>query len=175
MTDWSNIDEYQKLSKDQLIDLLKLYGRLALAIDGSWFLAVEKLHDLDKALQLDEDVWHRCGKSDGKLLKRFLDIEAVTSLEDICRLYLLTPVLGNMGARAEIQDDKCYLSVTDCQPQQSHRKDGLGEFPCKSAGYAYFQGFLSVLNPAIRFGCKAGPPGEHLQDLWCNWEVWIEP
>lgn len=172
---WSNIDEYQKLTKDQLIELVQLYGRLALAIDGSWFLEVEKLHDLDKAIQLDEDVWRRCGRSDGRLLMRFLGIEAATSLEDICRLYLLTPVLGNMGATAEIKDDRCYLSVSECRPQQSRHKDGLGEFPCKSAGYAYFQGFLSVLNPDIRFGCKVGPPDEHARDLWCSWEVWIEP
>ncbi len=92
----TNRDEYEKLSREQLMELLKMYGRFALSL------------------------------------------ERVTSLEEICRIYLLTPVFGNLGGQAEVRDDKCLLSVTDCHP---------------------------------RVVC---PPDEHPDDLWCEWEAWIE-
>jgi hypothetical protein len=110
MPTWSNVDEYQKLSKEQLIDLAKMYGRFALTLDGLWFLGVEGIQGTNKAIELDEDVWRQFGKSEAKILKRFLSIETVSTYEEICRIYLLTPVFGNLGGQAEVRDGKCYLS-----------------------------------------------------------------
>lgn len=174
MPDWSNIEEYQRLSKDQLIELAKLYGQIALAMDGFWFLSVEHMHGIDKAIEADEDVWRQCGKSEARSLKKFLMIDDVSSLEEICRIYLLTPVWGNLGARAEIRESRCYLSVTDCHPQKMRIKKGMGEFPCKSVGFAYFDGFLKELSSNIEYKCVFCPPDEHSDNLWCRWEVWIE-
>jgi hypothetical protein len=174
MTTWSNVDEYQKLSKEQLIDLAKMYGRFALTLDGLWFLGVERRDGTNKAIELDEEVWRQFGKNEAKILKRFLSIETVKTYEEICRVYLLTPVYSNLGGQAEIRDGKCYLSVTDCHPQKARVKKGMGEFPCKPVGIAYFDGFLKELNPDIRYKCMVCPPDPHADKLWCQWEVWIE-
>jgi len=174
MPKWSNLEEYQNLSKEQLIELAKLYGRLELTIDGFWFLGVENLHNTQKAIELDEEVWRQYGKREGRLLKRFLSINVATTLDEICKIYLLTPIFGNLGAKAEIRDGKCYLSVTNCHPQKARIRKGLGEFPCKGVGIAYFEGLLTELNPKLRFQCIVCPPDEHPEDLWCEWEVWIE-
>jgi hypothetical protein len=32
----------------------------------------------------------------------------------------------------------------------------------------------SELNPNIKFNCTVCPPDKHPDDLWCEWEVWIE-
>lgn len=172
MTEWTNHDEYQKLTKDQLIDLAKIYGRFALTLDGLWFLGVERTNGIEAAIKLDEEVWRQFGKSEAKILKKFLGISEVSSLEDICRIYLLTPIFGNLGTKAKIRDGKCVLSITDCHPQKARIKKNLGEFPCKSVGVAYFEGLLSELNPCIKFTCVVCPPDEHPEDLWCEWEVW---
>jgi len=170
----TNLDEYQLLSREQLMDLARMNGRFALSLDGLWFLGVESLHGTDHAIAIDEGVWRQFGASEGKMLKRFLGLDTVTTLEDICRIYLLTPVFGNLGATAEVDGDRCYLSVTDCHPQKSRVKKKLGEFPCKTVGMAYFNGLLTELNPAIRFACTICPPDEHPEDLWCRWEIWFE-
>ncbi|MFH1932173.1 MAG: DUF6125 family protein [Pseudomonadota bacterium] len=174
MTKLTNLEEYRKLSKEQLIDLLQLFGRGALTIDGFWFLGVEKLHGTEEATDLDEQAWGHYGKVEAKLLKKYLSMEQVTRLEDICRIYLLTPIFGNLGATAEVRGNKCYLSVTDCHPQKARVREKLGEFPCKGVGIAYFKSFLSELNPSLKFGCVVCPPDEHPEDLWCEWEVWFE-
>lgn len=171
----TNLEEYEKLSRAQLIELLKTYGRFALTLDGLWFLGVERVQGTEEAIRMDEEVWRQFGKSEGKVLKKFLSLNTVSELEDICRVYLLTPVFGNLGARAEIRRDKCYLTVTDCHPQKARIKKSLGEFPCKKVGIAYFESLLSELNPKIKFDCVVCPPDEHPQDLWCEWEVSFDP
>lgn len=174
MEKMSNIDEYRKLSKEQLIELATMYGRFALTIDGLWFLGVERTQGTEEAISLDAEVWNHFGRSEAKILKKFLGIAQVSTLEEICRIYLLTPVFGNMGGKAEIRGEKCYLSVTECHPQKARVKKNLGEFPCKCVGTAYFEGLLSELNPRIRFTCIVCPPDKHPDDLWCEWEVRIE-
>lgn len=170
----SNIDIYKTLTKEELIDLLRLYGRLALTIDGLWFLALERIKGTDEAIRIDEEVWGQYGKWKGNLLKRFLSVTEVNSLEDICRCYLLTPIFANLGGQAEIRGDKCYLRVTECYPQKARISKGLGEFACKGVGMAYFGALLTALNPDIRFRCVVCPPDEHSKEVWCEWEVWIE-
>lgn len=174
MSDWSNVDEYQKLSKDQLIELVQMYGRLALALDGFWFLGVEGRQGIEKAIEVDEEVWKEFGKREAKRLKTFLRKDVVSKLEEICRIYLLTPTFGNLGARAEIRGSKCYLSAADCHAQKARVRKGMGEFSCKSVGIAYFDGFLKELNPDIKYRCVFCPPDQHPDGLWCQWEVWIE-
>jgi hypothetical protein len=174
MPDWSNIEEYRKLSKNQLIRLVTMYGRFALTLDGLWFLGVEKQQGIDKAIEVDEEVWGQFGKSEAKQLKKILMIDVVSNLEEICRIYLLTSVFGNLGARAEIRGKRCYLSVTDCHPQKARIRKGMGEFPCKSVGIAYFDGFLKELSSDVKYTCVVCPPDEHSDKLWCQWEVWIE-
>lgn len=170
----TNRDEYEKLSKKQLIELARMYGRFALSLDGLWFLGVERFQGTEEAIKLDEDVWRRFGKSEAMLLKRFLSLDRVNSLDDICRIFLLAPVFGNLGGQAEVRDDRCLLSVTDCHPQKARIRKNLGEFPCKTVGRAYFESLLAEMNPEIRFRCVVCPPDEHPDDLWCEWEVWME-
>ncbi|MDD5008157.1 MAG: DUF6125 family protein [Syntrophorhabdaceae bacterium] len=174
MSGWSNVDEYQKLSKEQLIDLVKMYGRFALTLDGLWFLGVERMDGIDRAIEVDEGVWGEFGKGEAKILKKFLSIDRVSTLEGICRAYLLTSVFSNLGGRAEVRDGRCYLSVTDCHPQKARVKKGMGEFPCKTVGIRYFDGFFKELNPGIRYKCIVCPPDKHPEKLWCQWEVWID-
>src|SRR5450756_1806090 len=97
MSRWSNVDEYQKLSKEQLIDLVKMYGRFALTLDGLWFLGVERMQGMNKAIELDEEVWRQFGRNEARILKKFLSIDSVSTLEEICKVYLLTPVFGTVS------------------------------------------------------------------------------
>jgi hypothetical protein len=170
---WSAREEQRGLSKERLLELARLYARCVVTIDGFWFLAVEDLHDTGKALQLDIRAWEQYGKTEGRLLKRFLSVDSVTSLEELGRLLLLTPLFADAGAEAEIRDDKCYISVRACRPQKARMRKGLGEFPCKGVGLAYLQGLVPQLHKDIRFQCTLCPPDEHPHDLWCQWALWF--
>ena len=174
MSKWSNDEEYQKLSKEQLIELLRTYGRIATALDGLWFLTLEGVMGTEKTINLMERVWAQYGRVKGNILKKFLSIDGAATLEQICKAYLLTPIFSNLGGRAEIRNGKCYLSATNCHPQKARVRKGLGEFPCKGVGKEFFGGFLAALNPDAKFNCVVCPPDAHSEDLWCEWEVWLK-
>jgi len=162
---------FEAMSKAQLIELLKLYAQLLLTVDGLWFVGMEKAKGMDETIKFDKEVWRLFGALEAKRMKKFLGMESVTTVEDICKLVLLSPMWVSVGPQAEIQNDRCYLTATNCHPQKARIRQGLGELPCKSVGAAYFEGFAPALNPDLKYRCVCCPPDEHTEDVWCKWEV----
>ncbi len=170
----TNRDAFAAMSREQLMDLLELYSRQALVIDGLWFLGVEERWGHDEALGLDEQVWERYGAGEARRLLSLHGLERVQSLDQVCRLFLLTPLWGILGARAEVAGGKAQLWVTQCRPQMARVRKGLGEFSCKQVGINYFATWLPALHPDLRFSCVFCPPDEHPEQEWCRWEVWFD-
>jgi hypothetical protein len=171
MTKWSEKETLEAISKEQLIELLKLSAQLMLTIDGLWFVGAEKVMGIDATTRLDEGVWRQFGALEANRMKSFLGMKSVTTVEDICKIVLLSPMWISVGPQADIDNNKCYLSVTNCHPQKARIKRGLSELPCKSMGSAYFEGFAPALNPDLKYRCVFCPPDEHPKDVWCKWEV----
>ena len=171
MQKWSEKEAFETVSKEQLIELFKMSAQLMLTIDGLWFVGAEKIMGIDQAMKLDESVWRQFGSLEANRMKKFLGMESVKTLEDVCKIVLLSPMWVSVGPQAEIQNDRCSLSVTNCLPQKARIKRGLSELPCKSMGTAYFEGFAPTLNPRLNFKCIACPPDEHPEGVWCKWEV----
>ncbi len=171
MTKWSGKEAFEAISKEQLIELFRLSAQLMLTIDGLWFLGAEKIMGTDTTMKLDESVWRQFGALEAYRMKKFLGMESVSTLEDVCKIVLLSPMWVSVGPQAEIDNGKCYLSVTNCLPQKARIKKGLTELSCKSMGTAYFEGFAPTLNPQLNFKCIFCPPDEHPSYVWCKWEV----
>jgi len=171
MAKWSEKEAFGAIPKEQLIELFKLSAQLMLTIDGVWFLGAEKVVGMDATMKLDEGVWRQFGALEANRMKKFLGIESVASLEDICKIVLLSPMWVSVGPEAEIDNGRCYLSVTNCLPQKARIKKGPSELPCKFIGSAYFDGFAPALNPELKYRCIFCPPDEHPNDVWYKWEV----
>ncbi len=167
-------DILKSMNKEQLIDFTTLYTRAVLTVDGLWFLEIEKSLWIDEAIRLDENVWHIFGRLAMKRLKNFLRIETVSSLEEIVRLITLSPMFICLGGEARINKRKCIASVAHCHPQKKRLQKGMGEFPCKSVGKSHFEGMVAEMGPGVRYSCIFCPPDEHPENLWCQWEVWLE-
>lgn len=164
----------QSMSKAELIDLVYLYSQFLLTVDGLWFLSAEKSLGLEEAIRWDEDVWREFGKLSAKRLQKALSIKSVGEIEDLGKLSLLSPMFICLGGHVEIEEGMCRLSITECRPQQARVRKALGEFPCKSVGIAYFEGFSAALDPRLKFRCVHCPPDEHPEDLFCQWELWVD-
>ena len=167
----SEDEAFEAMSKPQLIELLKLYAQLLLTVDGLWFMGIERAKGVDDAIKFDKEVWRQFGVLEAHRMKKFLEMDSIKTVEDVCKIVLLSPMWVSVGPKAEIQNSRCFLSVTNCHPQKSRIKQGLGEFPCKSLGAAYFEGFAPTLNPDLKYRCVFCPPDEHPEDVWCKWEV----
>jgi len=171
MQKWSEKEAFETVSKEQLIELFKMSAQLMLTIDGLWFVGAEKIMGLDSAMKLDEGVWRQFGALEANRMKKVLGMESVSTLEDVSKIVLLSPMWVSVGPQAKIDNGRCYLSVTNCLPQKSRIKRGLSELPCKSMGTAYFEGFAPTINPQLKFKCIFCPPDDHPGDVWCKWEV----
>ena len=167
----SETEAFEAMSKPQLIELLRLYARLLLTVDGLWFMGTEKVKGVDDAIKFDKEVWRQFGALEANRMKKFVGMDSIKTVEDVCKIVLLSPMWVSMGPKAEIQNGRCFLSVTNCHTQKARIRQGLGEFACKSVGAAYFEGFAPALNPNLKYRCVFCPPDQHLENEWCKWEV----
>jgi hypothetical protein len=171
VSEWTETEILETMSKPQLIELLGFYSQCLYTMNGLWFIGASRTVGPDAAVEFDAEVWCQFGALEAKRLKRFLGMRSVTTLEDVCRIVLLSPMWISVGPKAEIRDDVCTLSVTNCHPQKAWLKQGQGELPCRSMGTAYFEGFAPALNTRLRYRCVFCPPDEHPDNVWCKWEV----
>ena len=171
MTVLSEKDVFKKLARKDLEALLKLFAQMMLTVDGLWFVSTEQSTGREKAIRMDEGVWQIFGAMEARRLKKFLGKAKISTLEEVCEIVLISPMWISVGPRAEIIDDRCFLTVTDCQPQKARLRHGLDELPCKSMGMAYFEGFAVSLDPGLKYRCISCPPDEHTDNEWCRWEV----
>ena len=51
-------EDLEKLSKEELMDYIEDISKNWLAIDGTWFQAVEREFGMEKAIELDVESWN---------------------------------------------------------------------------------------------------------------------
>ena len=60
--------ELEKLPKETLIELIKMYSRNWHTCDGLWFSGVEERYGTDKALEIDVKMWEVSSRIEASLL-----------------------------------------------------------------------------------------------------------
>jgi hypothetical protein len=78
-------------------------------------------------------------------------------------------LMGKLEARA-LKKTLGIYRVAKCRTQLTRIRKGLGEFPCKKVRFGYLKSFAEEMNQNVEVNCKICPPGEHPQDIWCEWE-----
>ena len=151
-------------------DLLEDAAKLWLAHDGLWFLEVEKLLGMEKAIELDRNAWahftvleanrimqrHNLPKNGGlKTLKQALAY----------RLYACI----NTQEIVEETDNSFVFRMKECRVQAARQRAGRPPFPCKSVGIVEYSGFASTIDPRIKTECIGCPPDEKHPEYFCAW------
>jgi len=93
----NNTDVMQKfasLSKEELIKKLNLAMDAAFAIDGMWFLNVEKLLGFEKTNDVNLKVWEHYPKVLHRRMTRYYELKN-TGLEGLKEMLELDPMLDN--------------------------------------------------------------------------------
>ena len=67
----------QALSRDQLEQLIQLYCKNWLAMDGVWFQSVEKKFGMDEAMEHDIRIWSQFTVIEAKRIKEFLGLSLI--------------------------------------------------------------------------------------------------
>ncbi|MDY7036757.1 MAG: DUF6125 family protein [Thermodesulfobacteriota bacterium] len=161
--------EISKLTKEQLLDLIKINSRNWNTLDGLWFSAVEEKFGLEAALELDILMWKTGSLIEAKRIKELLNINK-GGLPNIMKTINLMSWAPSLGYEYEITDKNAVWTCTRCLPQEKRVEIGKGEFPCKPTFEACFGNVCKVIDPQVTVSCTFCPPDPHPDDAWCQWE-----
>ncbi|MGM0611756.1 MAG: DUF6125 family protein [Thermodesulfobacteriota bacterium] len=168
--DGKNLD---KLSKEQLKDLVhSLLWQLRLT-DAFWFIYTEKRFGLTAAEELNAETWAKVGKLAAREIKeRFKITEA--GLDGFLKafdLFCWTMMVDYQKER--VSSEQLLLSVASCPAQEGRKKHGHGEYKCKDMHHKEFSGFAGEIDPRIKVECVFAPPDPHPRDMYCKWRFTV--
>lgn len=166
---------YDDMSRDELLASLRMFAANWLAHDGCWFLAAEERFGIDSAIDLDERSWARFAVTEARRIMSTFNIAPGGGLPALERALGLRMYALINDQRAEWSaDSRCLRFVMDrCKVQETRRKKGLPDFPCKSVGIIEFTTFAQTVDPRIKTRCNHCPP-DAPEGKYCSWEFVLE-
>jgi len=171
-----NVEKIEDLSREDLLELVTIYGKNWLAHDGCWFLAAEKKYGMETAIELDTESWRQFTVVEAKRLIEFLQLGKDSGIEGLkkalrFRLY------------ASINEDQITVSpgnrileywVKTCRVQSARRRKGLDDFPCKSVGVVEYGLFAKTIDSRFETECISCPPEITNSDYYCIWRFTLK-
>ena len=162
---------YAEMCREELLRALQMFAKNWLAHDGCWFLAAEERYGLDVAIELDERSWARFAAVEAERLMRGFDIPVGGGLEALARVLSLRMYSVINEQHLEWSEDRRTLRFTMdiCRVQETRRRKGLADFPCRSVGDIEFATIARTVDPRLRCICLHCPPAAP-EGRYCAWE-----
>lgn len=167
--------DLEGLTKEELIDYIEDLSKNWLAIDGTWFQAVEREFGLEKAIELDAAQWKRFTIVEAKRIMRRFNIQENGGISALVKA-LNYRVYANINIQetVEISENRCVFRMNDCRVQSARKRRKLPDFPCKPVGIIEYEDFAKTIDPRIKTKCICCPPDQHPDNYYCAWEFTIE-
>lgn len=159
-----------QLSKEELIDLIELYSKNWLALDGVWFQSIERKLGMDEAIFHDEQAWKRFTVIEARRIKKFLKLPEHAGLEGLAKALELR-FYGSINEFVIIfKDNKLIFRNVDCRVQTARKRKNMPFHPCKSVGIIEYSGFAKVIDDRINCRCLSCFPDITDESTCCSWE-----
>jgi hypothetical protein len=161
-------------TRDELIDLIKIYSKNWLALDGLWFQSVERKSGMDEAMFHDEEAWRSFAQIEAKRLKAFLNLPERAGLEGLKRVLELR-FYSNLNAYEFLfEDEKLVFRNVECRVQAARARKKMPFHPCKSVGIIEYTEFSRAIDDRIRCRCLSCYPDVTDETVSCSWEFSIQ-
>ncbi|MGE5340143.1 MAG: DUF6125 family protein [Candidatus Omnitrophota bacterium] len=171
-----NVEKIDDLTRDELLELTKMYAKNWLAHDGCWFLAAEKQFDMNTAIELDTESWRNFTVVEAKRIIEFLQLGKNSGIEGLkkalrFRLYATINeddiVIGENGKTLEYR-------VKTCRVQATRRAKELPDFPCKSVGMVEYGLFAKTIDSRFELEPVSCPPEITNPEYYCIWRFTLK-
>ena len=165
----------EQLSKEELIDYIEDLSKNWLAIDGTWFQAVERELGIENAIKYDAESWKVFTVIEAKRIIQRFNIPQNGGIPALIKA-LKFRVYANINIQeiVEISENRCVFRMNDCRVQSARKRRGLPDFPCKVIGIIEYGDFASTIDSKIKTKCICCPPDSHPEEYYCAWEFTIE-
>jgi len=164
-------EELKNLSKEELINYIEDISKNWLAIDGTWFQAVEKEFGIEKAIKLDVSSWNIFTVLEAKRIMQRFNIPQNGGIPALMKA-LKFRVYANINKQeiVEVSENRCVFRMNECRVQTARQQKGLSDFPCKQVGLPEYSLFAKTIDPRIKTKCICCPPDFHPKNYYCAWE-----
>ena len=164
--------KFSDFTPDMLSELLKLYSKLYIAVDGFWYLAVKERINNEEALACDIKVWERGSKYELAKITKLLNING-NDVIALSKAMQVSPWFQHIKYKIEFDDkNNATLTVTDCPTLNALEKEGTGreEQICQIVEPKVFNEFALFFNPDIKVNCLKIPPRKSKDEICCQWK-----
>jgi len=157
---------------ETLAELLVLYSRLFMAMDGFWYLAVrERLGD-EAVLACDIQAWENYCRYATNTIRRKLRIRG-RDVVSAMKVIQVCPGFQIIDYEIDIKGKNyAILTVTRCPTLEALEAQGRGgeEQICNIVERSILTAHVSCFNPDIQVKSLKLPPRKSKDDISCQWE-----
>ena len=159
-------------SYNTLVELLKLYSRFYMALDGFWYLTIKERFSNEEALACDIEVWDKVRKYELTRITKLLNIQG----KDIAALVKgmqISPWFRVIESKFEFRNkNSAILTVTDCPTLNALEKEGEGREDqiCNIVEPKILKDYAHFFNPNIKVKCLKSPPRKNKGGICCQWQ-----
>ncbi len=160
----------EKLSREQLIQLIELYSKNWLAMDGVWFQSVEQKSGMDEAMEHDANAWSRFTVIEAKKLKAFLGLPERPGLEGLAKALELRFYANINKDEIILKGNTLTYRTLECRVQNARKRKGMAFHPCKPVGVIEYSGFAKAIDDRITCRALSCYPDITDDTCCCAWE-----
>jgi len=162
------------MPKEKLLSLADDIAKNWLALDGVWFQAVEFTHGMNDAKRCNDSCWTRFSPFEAWSIKELLGLPELAGLEGLKKA-LNFRMYGRLNVQSTIEEspNSLVFQMNNCRVQSARKRQGLPDYPCKSAGLVEYSRFASAIDRRIKTECIGCPPDPHPEEWYCAWRFTI--
>jgi len=166
---------FDELPRDQLLKIIDAYAKAWQAMDGAYFLALEKKFGMETAIEMDKEAWKIFSPIEAQRIMREFDIPPKGGLKALEKAlgYRVYAKLNKQSIEW-VDENTLHFTMNECRVQVARHRKGLPDFPCRQVGEIEYRYFAEAIDPHIKTRCVFCPPGEHPEDAYCKWEFTLE-
>ena len=163
------------MTREQLMELLSIYAKNWLAMDGVWFQSVEEKFGMEEAMEHDGKAWARFTVIEARRIKAFLGLAEHPGLEGLAKALSLR-FYGNLNRDSiQLRGNTLLYRVETCRVQSARARKGMALHPCKSVGLVEYAGFARTIDSRITCRCLSCYPEVEDAGCACAWEFTLAP
>lgn len=164
----------EQLNREQLIQLIELYSKNWLAMDGVWFQSVEQKLGMDEAMEHDANAWARFTVIEAKKLKAFLGLPERAGLEGLAKALRLRFYANINEDEIVIKGDTLIYRTLECRVQSARKRKAMPLHPCKPVGVIEYSGFAKAIDDRITCRALSCYPDVTDDTCCCAWEFTLQ-
>lgn len=166
----NNYETLEKLSKDELIELIEIYSKNWLAMDGVWFQSIEQKSGMDEAMFHDARAWEKFTVIEARRIKEFLKLPDNSGTEGLAKALKLRFYANINEDRIETKGNTLIYTSVNCRVQRARERKGMPFHPCKSVGIIEYSEFAKVIDERFLCECLSCYPDITDNGCCCKWK-----